>query len=183
MEGGGMLGIALVGYIYALEQANIRFLGIGGSSVGAIVALLLSCLDQRTEEKGAAMAELISNIDMGTFVDGKFFARALSRLIGSGKAAKKKLQVFLLSALSSSYSFRELGLNPGDSFFKWLSVSLEKAGIHTMNDARKMIESYPDGMIHRDKGQEFIKPSPSLKLVAADLTTCSKVVFPEMAPL
>lgn len=30
MEGGGVLGIALTGYTYALEQAGIRFLGIGG---------------------------------------------------------------------------------------------------------------------------------------------------------
>jgi len=40
LEGGGTLGIALVGYIHALEQAGVRFLGMGGSSVGAIVALL-----------------------------------------------------------------------------------------------------------------------------------------------
>ena len=31
MEGGGVLGIALTGYTYALEQAGIRFLGIGGT--------------------------------------------------------------------------------------------------------------------------------------------------------
>ena len=36
MEGGGVLGIALVGYTYVLEQMGIRFLGIGGTSAGAI---------------------------------------------------------------------------------------------------------------------------------------------------
>lgn len=35
MEGGGMLGIALVGYTYVLEQAGIRFLGVGGTSAGS----------------------------------------------------------------------------------------------------------------------------------------------------
>jgi len=61
MEGGGTLGIALVGYIYALEQANICFLGVGGSSVGAIVALLLACLGKRTEEKGTILVEILSD--------------------------------------------------------------------------------------------------------------------------
>ena len=39
MQGGGMLGIALVGYTYVLEQVGLRFLGLGGSSAGAINAL------------------------------------------------------------------------------------------------------------------------------------------------
>ena len=40
MEGGGMLGIALVGYTWALEQAGIRFLGIGGTSAASSNALI-----------------------------------------------------------------------------------------------------------------------------------------------
>ena len=36
MEGGGVLGIALTGYTYILEQAGIRFLGVGGTSAGSI---------------------------------------------------------------------------------------------------------------------------------------------------
>jgi len=51
MEGGGVFGIALLGYIYVLEQANIRFLGIGGTSAGSIVALLLAALNRRDEPK------------------------------------------------------------------------------------------------------------------------------------
>ena len=45
MEGGGVLGLALVGYIYILEQAGIRFIGIAGTSAGSIAALLLSAID------------------------------------------------------------------------------------------------------------------------------------------
>lgn len=36
MEGGSVLGIALTGYTYVLQQAGIRFLGIGGTSAGSI---------------------------------------------------------------------------------------------------------------------------------------------------
>ena len=182
MEGGGTLGIGLVGYIYALEQANIRFLSVGGSSVGAIVALLLSCLDKRTEEKGAALAELLSEMDMKSFIDGNIFAGALSRLLGSDNAGSKKLRIVLLSVLSSSSVIKKLGLNPGNKFLEWLTACLEKVGVHTMADARKIIEDIPKGMTHRSKC-DFVKPTASLKLVAADLTTSSKIIFPEMAPL
>ena len=183
MEGGGTLGIALVGYIYALEQAGIRFLSVGGSSVGAIVALLLSCLGSRTEEKGAALTQLISDMDMSSFIDGNVFARALSKLLGSGKAGKKKLRLILFAVLSSRSLIKKLGLNPGDNFLKWLTECLEKSGCCTMKDARKVIEYVPDEMVHRIHGKSFAKPSASLKIVAADITTSSKAIFPEMAPL
>ena len=35
-----MLGIALVGYTYALEKVGIRFRHVGGTSAGAIPALV-----------------------------------------------------------------------------------------------------------------------------------------------
>ena len=41
MEGGAMLGLALVGYTYALESMGIRFYSIAGTSAGAINAALL----------------------------------------------------------------------------------------------------------------------------------------------
>ena len=35
-KGGGVLGIALVGYTYILEQMNIRFIRMAGASAGEI---------------------------------------------------------------------------------------------------------------------------------------------------
>ena len=183
MEGGGTLGIALVGYIYALEQADIRFLGVGGSSVGAIVALILSCLGKRTEEKGAMLAEILSGMDMRSFIDGKTFPAALSRLLGSENASVKKLRMTFLAALSVRSLTKRLGLNPGDKFLEWLMSCLANSGVNTMEDAQSIIGYIPEELTHRSKGRDFIKPEASLKLVAADLTTSSKVVFPEMAPL
>ena len=43
MEGGGVLGIALLGYTYALEEAGIRFLSIAGTSAGSIGCPPPSC--------------------------------------------------------------------------------------------------------------------------------------------
>ena len=183
MEGGGTLGIALVGYIYALEQAGIRFLSVGGSSVGAIVSLLLVCLGKRTEEKGEALAEVISSMDMASFIDGGPFCSALSRLLGSSDAGKKKLQIVLLALLSSRTLIRKLGLNPGNKFMEWLTGCLAENGIHVMEDARRIIEYIPENLAHRECGMDFKRPAAELKLVTVDLTTSSKVVFPEMAPL
>jgi NTE family protein len=49
MEGGGVLGIALTGYTYVLEQAGIRFLGVGGTSAGSINALMIAALGTPNE--------------------------------------------------------------------------------------------------------------------------------------
>ena len=183
MEGGGTLGIALVGYVYALEQANIRFLSVGGSSVGAIVALLLSCIGNRTEEKGPALAELLSEMDMASFIDGNAVARALSRKLGNMNTEKWKLPFILLFLLSLNTLLKYLGLNPGERFLDWLVQCLADAGVHTMEEAQILLDYLPDGLVHRTRGSGFAKPETSLKLVVADLTTSSKVIFPEMAPL
>ena len=183
MEGGGTLGIALAGYIYALEQADIRFLSVGGSSVGAIAALLLSCIGDRTEEKGAELAAIIADMDMASFVDGGLFSGAFCRLLGSGGAGEKKLCLLLLGILSSPALINKLGLNPGDKFFSWLTDTLERNGINTLADACRVYEKLPPNLKHRIYGTDFKQPEPKLKLVTTDLTTGSKVVFPEMAPL
>lgn len=183
MEGGGVLGIALVGYIYALELADIRFLGVGGSSVGGIVSLLLMCCGWRTEEKGAALADMLSKMELSSLVDGGPFSSRLCRRLGSENPYKNKLFLAFLIALSGRTLIKKLGLNPGDRFFSWLTDCLAEYGIHTLEDARKKIEYIPDGLTHRLQGSNFRRPVAELKIVAADLTTSSKVVFPEMAQL
>ena len=183
MEGGGTLGIALVGYIHALEQAGIRFLGMGGSSVGAIVALLAYGCGGRTEAKGEKLASIIAGMNLGEMVDGGFFARKLSKLLGKSGAKLKVPRVitglFLLLPLLS----KKLGLNPGDKLYKWISDRLAENGINTLSDLNKLIETLPDGLINRETGKKIQKYDAGLKIVVADITTGTKVVFPNMAPM
>lgn len=40
--GEGLVDLAILGYVYILEQAGIRFLGVGGSSCGALLAMLIA---------------------------------------------------------------------------------------------------------------------------------------------
>src|SRR5690606_10459817 len=70
-EGGGVLGIALVGYTYVLEKMGIRFFSMAGTSAGAINTLLLACMGNKESEKSEEIAEELSQLNMFDFVDGK----------------------------------------------------------------------------------------------------------------
>src|SRR5207248_233345 len=61
MGGGGVLGIALAGYTYVLEEAGVRFLRVGGTSAGSINALALAALGPPGEKKSERLiAELVA---------------------------------------------------------------------------------------------------------------------------
>lgn len=46
----GMLGITYVGFLWMLETAGIRFLGLGGSSAGAITAGTIATMRERSDK-------------------------------------------------------------------------------------------------------------------------------------
>ena len=50
-EGGGVLGVALVGYTYVLEKMGIRFFSLAGTSAGSINAMLMACTGNKEDEK------------------------------------------------------------------------------------------------------------------------------------
>ena len=52
-EGGGVLGIALVGYTYVLENAGIRFFSLAGTSAGAINTMMIAALGKIDEANQA----------------------------------------------------------------------------------------------------------------------------------
>jgi NTE family protein len=71
MEGGGVLGIALVGYTYVLERMKIRFLNVGGTSAGAINALLLASLGNGIQDtKSDKAIKYLADIPLEKFIDG-----------------------------------------------------------------------------------------------------------------
>jgi NTE family protein len=183
MQGGGTLGIALVGYIHALEQAGIRFLGMGGSSIGAIAALLAYSCGVRTEAKGEKLADFIGNMNLGSLVDGNYVARKLSILLGKKKAPLHVLRIVLGAILSLRQIYTKLGLNPGDKLYEWISGRLSENGISTLADLNKLIAELPEGLIHRNTGKQITDYDTSLRIVVADITTSTKAVFPEMAPM
>lgn len=185
MEGGGMLGIALVGYTYVLEQMGIRFLGIGGTSAGSINALLLAAFGRPDEAKSPALLGELTNKNFYDFVDGDSDARDFTEAYVSGagtfRLAFKGMQV--IDNLN-----KDLGLHPGNAFFEWMSRILQGVDIRTVRDLKNRMQMLPRGLrVDRGEGSppEWLdtpeKACNRLAIVAADVSTETKVVFPEMA--
>jgi len=183
LEGGGTLGIALVGYIHALEQADIRFLGMGGSSVGAIVALLAYSCGKRTMEKGEKLAEIISEMNLGDMIDGKYAAKNLSNILGTENVRLRKTQICFNFVFSMRRLFKHLGLNPGDELYNWIAEKLAQNKIEKLEQLNELTKWIPEELIFRRTGERILKYDTRLKMVAADITTGTKVVFPEMAEM
>jgi NTE family protein len=101
-EGGGVLGIALVGYTYVLEKMGIRFFSMAGTSAGSINAMLLACAGNKEDEKSSTIVQHLIGLQMFSFVDGKpgktVFTRWIKKFIEGmlmGKNPLKKVISFV----------------------------------------------------------------------------------------
>jgi len=83
-EGGGVLGIALVGYVYILEKMGVRFFSLAGTSAGSINAMLLACCGNKEDEKAEKIIEHLLNLDFFSIVDGKKSNWHFTKLIKNG---------------------------------------------------------------------------------------------------
>ncbi|MEP2057496.1 MAG: patatin-like phospholipase family protein [Maribacter litoralis] len=109
-QGGGMFGIALLGYTYILEKVGIRFHSYGGTSAGAINAALLaavpnsiyqeaSILDEigRGATKSEVLTHIIANTDFNSFMDrGGILGYLQELLFKNFKSWKLWLPIFLV---------------------------------------------------------------------------------------
>ena len=84
-EGGGVWGIALLGYTYILEKMGIRFFSLAGTSAGAINTMLLAATGSKDEEKTERIIKDLLELQMFSFVDGKptnsRFTKSIKRVI------------------------------------------------------------------------------------------------------
>ncbi len=101
-EGGGVLGIALVGYTYVLEKMGIRFFSLAGTSAGSINAMLLACAGNKEDEKSPLIIDHLVKLDMFSFVDGKPVNQKFTKWI------KKVIQRMLLGSNVINRIFRVL---------------------------------------------------------------------------
>lgn len=184
MEGGGVLGIALTGYTYVLEQAGIRFLGIGGTSAGSINALMIAALGPPEDAKSERLLEILAGMPMASFIDGDQDARDFSHA-ALGKVGMMKLLMKALQVVDNVSD--DLGLNPGTAFFNWLTAQLAKSGVRTNADLARRLQKVPTGLhLRPDRTDRTLTEADTigrLIMVAADITTETKVEFPRMAEL
>jgi NTE family protein len=208
MEGGGTLGIALLGYIHVLEQAGLRFIGIGGTSAGAISAIALAAAGRPPEQRGARLMDVLANIPMASFVDGKSDDDSDARDAIDAWIEGRSLFAKAWTAAQVVDNLREIqGLNRGVRFLEWMQRTLgELSGGKSMTVAslRERMTDAPELWVHEaalpeDFAHLPVKPFETLPdgrrcyrvnpqrnalcVVAADIATESRIELPRMARL
>ena len=180
-EGGGVLGVALVGYTYILEKAGIRFMSLAGTSAGAINTMMMAGLGRIDEKKSEKILTILNNQPLFDLVDGPPY---IKRIIN--KAIKKE-KGLIWSLLWNGFRIygrlkTKLGLNPGSFFEQWITKELKLNNIHTMKDLQELRMKPPMGLKSVITDKE-VKIEPKLAVITSDVTTHSKVEFPEMSKL
>lgn len=183
MEGGGVLGVALVGYTYLLEAAGIRIRNVGGASAGSINALLLAAAGTIDQARSAKILPLVDQLQFFSLVDGNRSVKRLLKTIFRKDRGKLIKALYFLLALPSL--LKEHGMNPGQSFEDWLKAGLKNFGIDRTDSLRDQLNRGAKNLIRFGDGPALTdtQRSARLAMITADISTQSKVEFPKMASL
>jgi NTE family protein len=208
LEGGGTLGIALLGYIYVLEQAGLRFIGIGGTSAGAVSAIALAAAGKPSESRLDKLMDELANMPMRSFVDGRKDGDSDAInvvdawLNKRGALAKAWLTAQVLDNLHEIQA-----LNRGDAFKNWMDQLLRRLNGEqpmTVASLRQRMNDLPDlwvcdsaladdfpiaalcpYTVQPDGRRQLNRRADKdqLCVISADISTESKIAFPRMANL
>jgi NTE family protein len=179
-EGGGLLGIALVGYTYMLEKAGIRFFSLAGTSAGAINTIMIACLGKIGEPVSEKILKILSEKNLFDFVDGHSRIQRLIRRYVENKPFLKLSAAFNANLIWQTLK-NDLGLNPGDEFEKWVVKNIADAGIRNMEDLEHLRAQVP--VLFDRESKSELQRIAGLKIIASEITTKSKITFPEMSEL
>ncbi|WP_026898990.1 patatin-like phospholipase family protein [Daejeonella oryzae] len=125
-KGGGVLGVALVGYTYILEKMNIRFIRLAGTSAGAINTALMVAAGTKQDAKSEYVLDAICKLKFIDFVDGHPFARwVISKFITHQDFGVKVKRFF------SAIIFTLVILLAGDFIFLGLQNAISWISIFT----------------------------------------------------
>ncbi len=108
-EGGGVWGIALVGYTYVLEGMGIRFMKLSGTSAGAINTMVTAAVGKREDAKSGKILEYLVKKDFSELIDGHPIAKSFIKWFIFQKNAGTKITNSLLYIFLSSIGFMFLG--------------------------------------------------------------------------
>lgn len=186
LEGGGVLGVALVGYTWLLEKMGIRFGSLAGTSAGAINAILLAAhtSEDRNDLASEWVLKHIAITPFHQFLDGPKHA---VKLVDKVLAGKGLLNIGFSALRIKNYLKRHLGMHPGQNFEDWLNSSLVEMDIRQTKDLTKHLAQKSDKLVIRDGAKSGTKVrtiSPAkVALISAELSTQSKIELPKMASL
>jgi NTE family protein len=185
-EGGGVLGIALVGYTYVLEQMGIRFYSLAGTSAGAINTMLLAAMGSPSEPKSTKVLRILADQDLYAFVDGPRYARKVVERAIEGKGLRYNPIWGVRLYRTYRYLKKTLGLNPGTTFHAWIRQVLNDADVGTTEALLNRREALPASLFVRGRdGPRPLerRPPPETVVIAAEISTESRIKFPEMRSL
>jgi NTE family protein len=184
-EGGGVLGIALVGYTYILEAAGIRFFNLAGTSAGAINTMILAGMDSIDKAKSQQVLSVLAKQDLFEFVDGDPDLKEIIQKAIDGTPFKKLLTRLLWNIKKVKQAlFINLGLNPGKAFEVWIEKVLKESP-NKITTVGELLEKrgkkyFPKKLINRNTGLPITDEFAKVHVITADLTTQTKVLFPKM---
>lgn len=187
-EGGGVLGVALVGYTYALEAAGIRFLNLGGTSAGAINTMLMAGIDKPVKAKSVQILNELCSKNFKSFVDPGFWVLwPLKLMFKTGYAPRFFGFSFLFIFNLFNILFKR-GLCSGFAFESWVEEILQKQGIDSLEQLQARMNDLPANLSVKTPTGNTKKINaktinPRLAIIAADITTQTKVEFPRLAHL
>lgn len=131
-EGGGVLGVALIGYTYVLEKLGFRFLKLAGTSAGAINTILLACTDKKNyadsnhnfEYKSEIILQEMLDFNLWQLVDGSKFGKWLIKMFISHPIRTRLLIKILLMALLTPFLFSIIAVFGRVLFNLWPAAGL-----------------------------------------------------------
>ncbi|KAI3432410.1 hypothetical protein D9Q98_003964 [Chlorella vulgaris] len=163
LAGGGVLGIAHVGFVYVLEEAGIRFLGMGGTSAGAInVGLIAAVRSDPAAVSWEETLKILASTEFKNFEDGNpYFVELRKSLVSKDGSVKKDISFFgkvglaskaLLNANAIKGAWDAMGAHPAETFRTWLTGHFVRYGVKTQEDlAAKMKLQLDTNAIYRRK--------------------------------
>lgn len=108
-EGGGVWGIALLGYTYVLEGMGIRFLKLAGTSAGAINTMVMAAVGEREEAKSIKILDYLVDKKFSELIDGHQIAKTFIKWFIFQKNPEKQITNSLIYIVLSSIGFMFLG--------------------------------------------------------------------------
>jgi NTE family protein len=177
LGGGGMLGMAHAGFIHALEESDLRFRAVAGSSAGALSAALLMGIDPDKKWKGMFLGALLGALDGDDLLDT--FA---GKLLFRWKFKWRLPFVGIPGIIAFLMRFRHRGLISGELYEKELKASLQelkKDEAGEDHDVARLMKPASLQIRHvtRDEDTDDLGVM-KLAIVAADITTEKKIVYP-----
>ena len=123
-KGGGVLGIALIGYTYILEQMGVRFIRLAGTSAGAINTALMVATGTKQDAKSIPVLDAICELEFIKLVDGHPAVRWLISKFITHVDFGKRIMIWIKAIVGTLImllvgNFVFLGLQHG---LPWISI-------------------------------------------------------------